>query len=179
MARNRRRTPTRYRAPLRQFIWARYATSLIVPTEGGINRDILEDFEAEYGADLVGATVVRIRGIIALSTPSGEQGSDVVVAAGIRVYGERNTPSNSDNLASEPGPFSGPHADWMMYKPIFMGTTLGYVEREVEIDVKANRKIEELGQSLMISLEQDSAASTAANTAYDAFVNLSLGLKLP
>lgn len=178
MARNRRRTtPPRYRAPLRQFIWARYATSLIVPAEGGINRDILEDFEAEYGADLVGATVVRIRGIIALKPPADEGGAHVVIGAGIRTYGERNTPSNADNLASEPGPFSGPHADWMMYRPIYMADVIPYIEREVEIDVKANRKIEELGQSLMISLEQ--FPGSEATKAYDAFVNLSLGLKLP
>lgn len=164
----------------RQFIWARAGGTFILTagsteTNEAYNEDLLEEFENEYGADIVGSTVTRIRGVIAVYPEQGATNPAMPIF-GIRRYGERVSPNNLDNLASEPGPFSGPHADWMMYLPVFMSIEIPYQSREIVVDVKANRKIEELGQSLMLSAEQDPAIGTEA---YNVVFALSIGLKLP
>lgn len=161
----------------RKFVWARCFKSGIVPAQGELNVALLTDFTNEYGAQLLGATIMRIRGVGYVSGAATLTRSRV--RAGIRVYTEdTQTPANVGN---EPGPESAPHADWMFwYSTILHGDPQGTLQRDATafdrfvVDTKANRRLEELGQGLMLSI-----ANPAVGVAVDASWDLSIGLKLP
>lgn len=152
----------------RKWIWARSNGSGIINAEAPLNIDLLGEFQEQYGAQLLGATVMRVRADVIVGSQAVTEGT---VLCGVRVYTE-------NDLASEEGPLTNPHADWMTYKASQLVTEEGLfgqfsIER-YELDVKSARKIEELGQGLMISWEHDVVA-----TAVPVRWTVSVGAKLP
>ena len=170
-----RRRGTR-RAPLRKFVWARSIGQGVInapDTEPvGYSTDLLQQFKDAYGADPLGCTVMRIRGKVVWSVGQ-DLGVVGIGAIGIRTFTEPLTPD-------EEGPLTAPHADWMMYQPAYtyrptaQDGAAWYALQMYDIDVKSNRKLEELGQGLGLFTEHNIAGVTG-NIHY----NLSIGLKLP
>lgn len=182
MARTRSRFRGRgsRRAPLRKFVWAR--TQGVLSGPGTLGADLLDAFETEYGAQLLGATVVRIRGfaVPVMTTAGGTPGI---------TNGNWGIIVESDNDLADPAditkaPLGRPHDDWLAWQPFW--TSGGYTgppsaggssnpnADEFSVDFKSARKIEELSQGLHIwySFVSDTGA---VDLEYD----LSIGLKLP
>lgn len=162
MARMRRAARvSRGTSPARKWVWARdTGIAQTIAANGEIFVDLLAPFEAEYGADLLGATVMRIRGSI-----KGDQST--TWAARIM------TQSTFASLVSGVnGPRFDVHADWFWFQPYFTAVTQGETP-QMEVDNKAARKLDELGQSLLLAVSNESSA--IATVSY----NLSVGVKLP
>lgn len=163
--------PRRRRAPLRKFVWAR---SVGVLSDATPAADLLGQFQQEYGAQLLGATVVRTRGFI-VPTPSPGSGDNVFGVIGMIVEGD-------DDLAQTQGvlPQDRPHDDWMVWHPYWMfeGTGAAALANAANsfwtVDFKSARKIEELGQGLHL-WKGDYTGSAVHGVRFD----LSVGLKLP
>ena len=149
----------------RKFVWAR---RLIIGATTGANAasfsDLLTDFQTALGADALGVTVVRIRGAISFTGTS-------LLVVGARIM----TQSDFATLVSPAqGPSSDQYADWMMYEPVVHNgvATVGSVSGQ-HFDVKSSRKLEELGQGLLLAVSNP----TLSAASWD--MDLSIGLKLP
>lgn len=111
---------------------------------------------------------MRVRGTLFWNTDNASL-DGVAGVAGMAVM-EQNS------ISTEEGPLTSPHRDWMAYQSTILDsiTPGNYLVDRQTIDVKASRKMEELGQTLVLSLEHD-AAATAVTVKHV----LSVGLKLP
>lgn len=168
MARNQNRGRSRgiSRSPRRKFVWARTNGSLVVDDTQGIVIDLLADFRALYGSDLIGVTVERIRGTIFWNTED-------VALNGITAVSALRT--ESQLLAEEEeGPLAAMHDDWMMFDTTILDGPGDLVKDRRYIDVRSSRKMEEVGETLILAAEHD-AAATAVGLKYI----LSIGFKLP
>lgn len=80
------------------------------------------------------------------------------------------------NLAANGGPIGAPHEDWFMYEPWLTTSGAGGLidtDGGLVIDVKSNRKLEELGQQLLLSVQ------CPAGITFDVAMQLSILLMLP
>ena len=177
----RRRRSFSRRQLARKWVWARsMGTGLVVAPDpgaglfGGFTTDLLEDFKAGYGADPVGVTISRIRGQILYSPgPIASQVTQNAVVAA-RIATEPFGPN-------EEVPHQVPHADWFMWYPTLSTTHAddtpvngNVYQQRFDVDVKANRKLEELAQGLVLAASHDTIGVAGEFT-----WNLSIGLKLP
>ena len=119
----------------RKFVWARKIGGGIVGDAGFVT-DMFDDFRAAYGADILGSTVERVRGVIYWNA-NNLTVDGIHAVAGLRVADEGNLSASTN----EP-PLAQPHADWMMWTlrspTMDQGTTFN--DRRT-IDVKAARKL--------------------------------------
>lgn len=185
----------------RKLIWARMApavTSLttVANTVGGLveTNDLLQTFRTQAGitAGPVGLTIMRIRMQISLYLPAtsffGEIASVGGVYYGIKVVDLID--AQSQEVAEQPlrGPQLSPHDDWMTWGrapvraipdttggapgvPIAIGTT--------EVDVRSMRKLDELGQTLLLCLQSTSAAAGIGSAVPGVVASTSVLLALP
>ena len=170
MARYSRR-PVR-RSPQRKFVWDRTFGQF---GAGDVGVDLLAPFRGQPGATHLGATVMRIRGYI---VPS--EVFDVTGGAG--VCGIRVDTWNTDVTDLNNQPFLQPDYDWMAWLPWNVGATGPTVPRtnitwnqyasEWAVDVKSNRKLEELNETLWLFGDQTGAGERTY------FYHLSIGMKL-
>jgi len=151
----------------RKFVWARAEeTAVAVPTTG-IQLNLLAQFEAASGANLIGATVARIRGVL-VGSPQATGDSELVVAA--RVSAAAATTAGL-------GPEDSPYLDWMMWEPLIVmdsnvvDTTGSSVSVNRIVDIKAMRRLEEINEQLTLWVQ--------GTAAWDLSFNLSVGLLLP
>lgn len=103
-------------------------------------------FQAAYGADLIGATIRRIRGWHFFR--SGNAGNSVRVSAGIGVF-----PAGVTTAAVAPS--GNKHLDWMWYNDFFAEPVVATEFSQVNMmdrDVRSQRKMEELGDDLLLVL---------------------------
>lgn len=183
MARTRsRRYRSGRRAPLRKFIWAR-STGFLDRTVLGA--DLLGQFQQEYGAQLLGATVVRIKGwVVPNSIGGGADGQQMDGLYGMIVDQDRADYSLANN--AEMAVEQREHDDWLYYSPwvvhnytsagFFRDVTPNPMASPWAVDIKSSRKIEELGQTLQIW----QSTPTAVTPDYTGTgFHLSIGLKLP
>ena len=183
MARNRRFRRGGRRAPLRKFVWARTQGTLSGPATLGA--DLLDEFQTEYGAQLLGSTVVRVRGYC---VPVMTAASDPP-APGQIIQGNWGLIVESDNDLDDPtdiarSPIGRAHDDWMAWQPFWTsgdytgppqaGGSSNPQADEFSVDIKSARKIEELGQGLHIWYSYVTGTGTV-----DLWYDLSIGLKLP
>lgn len=180
------------RAPLRKFVWARWSGQLnasgqaVTDENGPAAVNVLQQFEDAYGASIIGSTVVRARGVIYPDLEGGAaiQGRlGMCVEAREELYNLDGTPISNPEV-SDSGPINSPHKDWMMYYPYFWPANVATpvssnaMAAPTGFDVRANRKIEELGQTLHLYIDEfhlDAVAQRNGPT----YVVVSLGLKLP
>lgn len=164
-----RRRMARRAAPQRRLFWATYN---VATTLGSNNRaaigDMLSDFNADYGADLVGFTVTRIRGTISWG-PAGQAAAPWGwYSVGIRKGNEKGmsiADTDEEQIALQPS--QDPHGDWMYQRmtsawvpstqtgeghDVQLAVQLGAWVNE--IDIKAQRRLDELGDSLFYFVEQ-------------------------
>lgn len=138
-------------------------TDAVVPaTPGALFVNLLGNFETTYGAQLIGCTAVRIRGVIKYDHAGA---GDVSAVTAIRVVDDQEVAT----LTGARGPLLDLYADWMMFEPTIRS---GLTEDEHVFDVQSSRKIEELGQGLYVAIQSTSVALTYQGV-------FSVGLKLP
>lgn len=179
--RSRRRGRGTRRAPLRKFVWARSQGFLPgdAPERG---LDLLGQFQQEYGAQLLGATVVRIRGFIVPANFTSPIVGTVRGTFGV-IVGKDTDDYSAPTLAVE----QREHDDWLAYLPWAMNVppadqyspdvtryTSNVQASPFAVDIKSSRKIEELGQTLQLWRSEPTAAGGAGTEWH-----LSMGLKLP
>lgn len=175
----RRRTNGRRRAPLRKWVWAR---SRATGQEPDVPINLLEQFQTEYGAQLLGATVMRIRGYCEPFFSVAAPGN--TIARGVFGF---IVEDDNELLTPEPSdlPAARPHDDWLAWLPWSASgqdpgpaanglTTWNSQSSMYAVDIKSARKIEELGQGLHLWPQLEAPGATVTFT-YD----LSVGLKLP
>lgn len=180
MAYRRNYRSARRSAPRRKFVWARKSGTAVIAGPGsdpfGYNVDALDDFKALYGADLLGATLVRVRGQILTHLPdmAPEEIGEIVV--GMRTY----TEGPDGGVVGEETPHLQPYADWLMFQPSIIAHGTGptdsfnvYAGHRYDVDIKSSRKFEELGDGLLLSASHN-ISGIAGYMSY----NLSFGLKL-
>lgn len=176
-SRTRTRRVTRKR---RRLIWARSfnsgtteAASVDPAFTAPLTFNLLSTFETNYGANLVGITVMRIRGHYAIL---GANTDTVAVRAGIRVGdGQDFTTVSSDEDLYNPATNGGAFSDWMSFE--VMGSTPGYVNPDAQyrlVDVRSMRKIDELGQQLGLQVSGRADAAEDFVFAYDLSILLAL-----
>jgi len=163
-----------FRAPRRKLIWARNADGIVIPVDdpaGTQNRYLLDHFEDRYDADLIGCTVMRIRGVISASLvgDSDSQQGYAAIRCGIRVTDHADVDQTDyANAALYEGQA---YADWMAFEP-FMLDALGVIESgeiaeataasEIRrVDVRSKRKLQELNETLELLVGRPGTASSA------------------
>lgn len=177
MAMNGRRRSFRSplpRRPRRKLIWARYAQGVVVNPGGTFQGLPLNNFETLYGANLIGATVFRIRGVISatLVGPTNPVGAQAYAAVrcGMRVTDHSDI--NQTDYQVGAMYLNQAHADWFMFEPFMLDNagTIAANTDEVDttaaseirhVDVKARRRIDELEQSLEFLVGAPAPGSTA------------------
>jgi len=164
-------------APRRRLIWARNSQAgLLSDVQPQLGHDLLEDFRTQNdGSQPLGCTVTRIRMQLTLQTTLSLAGG---VVAGIKV-----DQRNSDILAAESNPATFPHEDWM-YWSWHPAVPAGAVDNpgdsvvaSFDVDVRSQRKMEELGDSLFLWFGLASLVPPADDAIYN--FRTSVLLKLP
>lgn len=162
----------------RKFVWARHAGAFDPTDTPGVHGvDLLSQFQENYGAQLIGATVVRIRGYV-VPTSDGSFTGNFQGRWGILVDSD-----NTDVTLASNDPGGRPFEDWMAYQPFSIATggqstTLQQVAtgnvyaNEWAVDVRSSRKIEELGEGLYLFWN-------LPESTWGLNWELSIGLKLP
>jgi len=145
-----------------------------------IRADLLAPFEAAYGAQLIGCTVVRIRGYLAVSNNNAAGTSFVLSRATIHVADQQEVTRPLTATDSSFDPASG-QLDYMLFEPFLsLGSVpLQYNPSDIgvkRIDNKSSRKIDELNQALCLTFSSRFANLSAdlPTLSYD----LSIGVKL-
>lgn len=171
----------RQNSPRRKFVWARQ--SGVLDGTANFSEDLLFSFQQRAGGQvLLGATVVAIKGYILPDVVGAEIAKGRV---GIRVC-------DAADVEGDPpghGPVDqGTESDWMGFFPFMVLQDEGeaglqgasfaswnHAGNTWGVDVRANRKMEELNQTLGIFWANIGAGNAAAT-----FINydLSIGLKL-
>lgn len=171
MARGRSRGFARQQR--RKFVWHREVGAWTNPGgTGPFGTDLLTGFRNIPGATHLGATVMRVRGYI---YPQVIDGAPTMAAvAGLRV-------DTWDQVltANDVSPLQGSDEDWMGWFPYLIFGTAGASSvtgnaqaDPFAVDVKANRKLEELQETLYLF-----GSSTPGDVTWH--YSLSIGLKLP
>lgn len=159
------------RTQRRKFVWDRVAGSIPGPATGA---DLLANFRDQPGATHLGATIMRVRGYVIPSETLGTTGGAGIVGMRVDTWNEPvSEPTNQ--------PIQQPDADWMAWLPWNIGAGEGARMQTSwnenaslwTVDVKSNRKLEELNETLWLFGDQPAEG----NRTY--FYNLSIGLKLP
>ena len=152
----------------RQFVWWREFGTLTLGGGAGntFGVDLLAAYRATAGSSQTGSTVMRVRGYI---HPNIASGSTANGTFGL-IVDSTGTPLTE--LSTRPE--SRPTEEWLGWLPWFSPT--GHTVDEATwnspwtVDIKANRKVGELGQSLFLFV---SSFPGAVEVNY----NLSIGLK--
>lgn len=164
-----RRSSRPSRGPRRKLVWARqgqspsttlaFGTAVLIP--------LLTGFQLAYGADPIGATVRRIRGNISMRT--GSASFSLQATVGIGVFPQAST-------SASVSPAGSPHLDWMFYRQFFVEPVVTGEFGQVmmyDIDVRSQRKMEELGEDLIMVIQNTHPSSNLAY-AYHTSVLLAL-----
>lgn len=159
-------------------MWVRHfvAASTTGQTNGS---DLLSQFESDYGAGLIGCTIVRIRGIMWASAAAGVGTTNAFrfgarVASGAGLDLSQPLPTAADMTNDE-------NADWMLWEPMAHvvstagGAPIDQLTGRV-VDVKSSRKLEELNERLIMVAGPNSGAPTIE---WSYGWDLSIGVKLP
>lgn len=159
----------------RKWVWARAGVVQLAVGPNGVSRtNLLADFEQLYGAQLIGTTVMRIRGTVAVTTSAVGGFQRLRMAAKVEST-QDPAPTSVD------GPYGSPHDDWMLWEPFIVnGASTAYYGNDVAarvIDVQSARRLDELGDELQLWFQAgpDNQAATQVAVSYE----LSIGLKLP
>lgn len=172
MARTRRFRPT----ARRKLIWARgqdVINPALVPA-AGTAADLLAQFRTDGGSSL-GCTVTRVLLDLQLVWTNDITTTDQM-AVGLLVD------QIQANQLEVPRPGVEPHADWMYWRrtgvaPVDLAITPSSTAAQVglSIDVKSQRKMEELGQTLWLVIDPTFGGTTTLSVT----VNSSVLLRLP
>ena len=154
-------------APQRKMIWAREVGTT---TDDLTRVDLLSDFRAQLGSDVVGTTAIRIRGDIAAHTvaPAGT-GTVPSFVVGVRVASEVIVDT------ADVDPAVDLHEDWMYWRTVLPFQDEADMFFGVTLDVKSMRKIDELGCTLFMYVSKgiDMAAADSIRYGMSTLLKLS------
>jgi len=183
MQRSRARRSIRS-APRRKLVWARTNPNftLTIPATAGDNfgvpqqLDALDRFRLQLGASPIGATIVRVRGVLAVSQPSVVAAVNALVTLHVADTDEAaRSLTDADNAFSQRGAGN----DYFMVEPFLtvnpVAPLWGTAVAARTIDVKSSRKVEELNQTIVCRFHGSSTVATNLNLTG----HLSLLLALP
>ncbi len=130
---------------------------------------MLQELRDKMGADLVGATIVRVRGLVSVHT------AVTTNVGGALLGGIIQTDVSTAVDPANEGPNAKPFADWFLWEPFYEFAHQGGVGTERMLDVKSSRRVEELDEEAFLYI-----AAPPSNTGdVNVVANLSIGLKLP
>lgn len=166
------------RGTTRKFVWARH-TFVGEQTGAAVGGDLLSQFETDYGAQLIGATITRIRGYAFAQATDATDNTINQYRMGIRVLS-----GNLDLSGTVPDqdPWTDENADWMAWMPFASVVAVGglpigdSVLNAMRVDVKAQRRLDELGERLVLFQAGNPGAPTIT---WAVGWDLSIGVKLP
>jgi len=180
-----RTSRSRRTSPRRKLVWARQTASVgvvtaVAPAFAAPTRvDVLDEFVQAYGASMIGATIIRVRGIMI-----GSQAAQAAVAQVVATMyiGDANDvvrgPNANDNFFDS----NSTGKDYFLVEPFFCPSSAAisqtYQGNDVSgrvIDVRAMRKLEEVSQRLILDVSGQSAA--VSNQPF--FCQLSILIMLP
>ena len=166
------RPTARRQMPARRLVWVRQSFILNpVDQTNGAAKDLLETFRtaAEYGAQPMGTTITRVRGQLLLSEITAVAANDAFTWGLI-------VEDRSSTLAQLPLPDDQEHVDWLAWQPCAAFGESGRAGSWVryEIDVKSQRRLDEIGQTLWLVCD-----ARFPGASYNAIFSLSVLLKLP
>lgn len=155
----------------RKLIWVRMLPAMTSITSSATgefaeSQDLLQTFRTQAGitAGPVGLTIIRTRmHIFANNSPALLTNPHFV--AGIRVM-DTTENTAAETLANPYIPANDPHADWMCLEPFAVSGGAGVPNINHYVDVRAQRKLDELGQTLTLivgSVAPGGPISTTAN----------------
>ena len=162
------------RSNRRKLVWARDANGLVLPVDapGDPQRFFpLSNFESDYGAGLIGCTIMRIRGVITAAlvgdTEVGVQGYGACrVAARITDHVDANSTDYVDGTMYG----TQAQADWFMFEPFMLDaggeiasgdSAEASAAMEIRhVDVRARRRLDELNQTLEMLVGRPAEDST-------------------
>lgn len=172
------RSRTISRRPRRKLVWARWASDLAVGNGGIIALAPLSHFETTYSSQLIGCTLMAIRGTITVSlrgpTFIGGATASGRVRVGMRVTDHADLAPQ--DYAIDAMFNNQAHADWFMFEPFCLHNsgTIAAAGDEVDtttasetrqIHVKAMRKFQELDQTLELVAGAPNPVFAAPNPA--------------
>jgi hypothetical protein len=168
-----RSTSRRSSTSRRKLIWARTlspfaGTAIAANTAGTFG--LLTAFQTALGADVLGCTVMRIRGHVSVLNQVGSH-HDVDLTWGIAV-----APTGTPAVQLDPELV--PHYDWMQWENLQMtaenglATDFAYIKSTV--DVRSRRRMQELSQDLIFAYKNMHTVD-----AHTLHVGLSVLLALP
>lgn len=184
--RRRRMVSRGTRRPRRKVVFARYITTLSNQTAGtAITFVPLADFETEYGAQLLGATIVRIRGTITVRNRGQVTASPLAdFAYGLMV----SDIQVQDMAAQHPNPGfqtanNDRFASWMWIESFHIPTPIATVVGDAalnpwvqrDFDVRAKRVLRQLEDQLILGIWP----GTAATNNLDIGIAMSIAVALP
>jgi len=149
-------------------VWARTPLTSVDASGTSTNSDALVTFTTALGSDLIGTTIVRVRGVLRAAVPT--LSADTLLVVGLRIVDQLSAPTD--------GPITAPHDDWFMYWPFtVVNSTAGSggnatVSQEGRIDNQSSRKLDEVGQMCQLCIQ------ASAGTTWDVALQLSLLLML-
>lgn len=148
-------------------------------------------FESTYGAQLIGSTVVTIRGFIAPTEFGASEPADQAIwAAGALVSSDALLRSGTEteirDRALQLAPFNNPYDDWMLWVSGRVPADVAEAQvatsnvggSEYGIYNRSSRKIEELGQGLYLFPDASTYDGVQRPQVYFNY-ELRIGLKLP
>lgn len=166
------------------MFWVRFTNSFTASSGNDAEIvNLLSDFQTEYGADLFGFTVTRIVGNFKTRASGGTVPDTVRVSSGIRVEDQQaiaNT--NTDTEQGELSPFFDPYTDWMWARNEYHVNSAASEAAvvlntsRVDIDLRSQRRLDELGQSLYL-FNQFDRGTTVTSISYQ--YNLNMLMKRP
>lgn len=176
----------------RKLIWARMAPAItsLGRVAGGVGQtvetqDLLQTYRTMAGITRgpVGLTVMRIRlqisytavGVNGVSGDFGVHG----LYYGIRVEDFNAALLQETTEVPDYGPQLDPHADWMAWGRVQAVATYptDNIIATADVDVRSMRKIDELGQTLVLALQ--TTVASASQTTVNCLASTSVLLALP
>lgn len=172
------------RGPRRKLVWTRFSTAQTVSTAAspGFNApariDVLGPFETQYGAQLLGATVMRTRGYLGIS---GLSTTSIQFVRFCMYVGNANDIVRGPNANDNAFDVNSAWKDYMLVEPFISPNSAvnGIQTSDVfirTIDNRSKRKLEELDQSLILDV---SGRSGAAADSFTFVADLSVLVALP
>lgn len=183
------------RRPKRKLVWVRYFDGAILDPEG-VNTDQalirypLGQFEVDYGAQLLGATVMAVRGPVTATIVEPAASQTVEAFACARFAMRVIDVSDQDNNYDYDAIYNDQaHADWFLWEPFCLhnsGIISSLEEAEATsgseirmLNNRSRRKIEELDQTIELHIGVPSTGSNHNNCFIHFFWDLSILIALP
>jgi len=175
--RHQRSTAGLRAAQRRKLVWASYSGSTDMTANGQkFMVDLLSTYKAVVGADIAGCTVIRTHLRL---TPTSTVATNDSFGVGICVIGTNQVTAAETASAMIPDIDNFPYIDWM-FNEVQIASSAGYSRmpyagvNHLDIDNKSKRKLDNIEQTLGLSLINVGVSAPAITVQISARVLLAL-----